>query len=323
MTELVQIPEDIREEFSVEADGKVFANSHRGIARLCGFSSNSPIRNILKNIAEQKNLSKPLQTFAGKDFRGEQKIPDVLVQAIVTHYALKGREQAISCMMAFGSIGFRTWFQQQLGWQPETKLEKPMSPAEMFARQAQINLEHEQRLNEHDVEIDKLGNLYNLVSQNINAMNQSRLQVLMSIQQSELLAQEDPSPIPLRKTIWKLVNDFAYSANCLPEEAWRLFYTELRDRYKFDAKTRQRNQGLKFALDAVEQEPGMLENLHKIVSAHVKKLKLPTPRLVDIKDNSFINIENCYPISHSEAKAGDGYDHANDQWYRPKAKQYS
>lgn len=67
-----------------------------------------------------------------------------------------------------------------------------------------------------------------------------------------------------------------------------IVYRELKDRYGFDAKARRKNQGLKFALDAVEQEPGMLENLHKVVSAEFKKLNLPRPEKVyDISNLSY------------------------------------
>lgn len=322
MIENQKLPEEFKQELFVEANGEGFM-TQSAVGRLLGIAQQN-INKLLVNIATPKNLSEPLKPFAGMDLRATPKIPDYVVGAIVIHYAMYARkktEKAKKLAVVLAGCSIRTLIQRTLGWQPETKPQKPMSSAEMFARQAQINLEHEQRLNEHDVEIDKLGNLYNLVCENINTMNQNRLQVLLSVHESKMLAIEDPSPLPLRKTIWKLVNEYSYAANCPPDEAWTLFYTELRDRYSFDAKARQKNQGLKFKLDAVEQEPEMLENLHKIVSAYVKNLNLPTPRLVYTKNMSSVSIDDCYLISHSEAKSGDAFE--NGQWYRLKSKQHS
>ena len=92
---IVSIPEEIKSEFSVTEDGKAFA-SRRATARLCGLKSNSPISSLLNNLADQKSLSDPLQPFTGQDFTSDQKLPDFLVFAIISHYALKGREQAVN-----------------------------------------------------------------------------------------------------------------------------------------------------------------------------------------------------------------------------------
>ena len=212
------------------------------------------------------------------------------------------------------------WVEDWRNGDRELKPEKPLSSAELLVKQAQALLEHEQRLDKHDEEIDYLGNLYNLVAHNINVTNQSRLDVLMQVHESDLLADEDPSPVPLRKQVWKLVNKFSLAANILPENAWNYFYKELKDRYGFDAKARRKNRGLKFALDAVEQEPRMLENLHKIVSSEFKKLDLPKPQKVeDISNLSYIGQEqDLVLISPSEAKVGDSYDGKN--FYRSPDK---
>ena len=113
---IVSIPEEIKSEFSIDEDGKAFA-SRSATARLCGLKSHESIRNLLKNIAANKSLSKPLQSFAGQDFQARQNLPDILVAAIVTHYAWKGREEAQSVALIFQAIGIRTWIQQELNWQ--------------------------------------------------------------------------------------------------------------------------------------------------------------------------------------------------------------
>jgi hypothetical protein len=290
MTTLVQIPEDFKSEFKVDLKGEITA-SIRGTARLADIDESS-IRKSFKLGAGQKpnSLAKYLIEYgfdgAYLDSWIDNGIPGIAVNSILEYYAYEcqpryRKEQAKVLCRAFRNYGYQKWFQQQLGWQPETKPERALTPAEQLVKQANLLLEHEQKLQKHDEEIDHLGNLYNLVAHNINVTNQSRLDVFIQVQESELLANEDPSPVPLRKIIWKLVNKFCLAANCLPEEAWNHFYRELKDRYGFDAKARRKNQGLKFALDAVEQEPEMLENLHKVVSAEFRRLDLPRPRIVD------------------------------------------
>ena len=130
---LVRIPEEMKSEFSVSEDGKAFA-SRRATARLCGLKSNSPISSLLSNLADQKRLSDPLESFAGQDFTADQKLPDVLVSAIVSHYALKKREQAIKTLMAFAAIGIRTWIQNELSWQApqQTAIVQDISDYEAF-----------------------------------------------------------------------------------------------------------------------------------------------------------------------------------------------
>lgn len=89
MSNLALLPEDIRSEFSIDEQGRAFA-SRRAIARLCGIDESS-IRNIFQNLNAGKAPSKTLETFAGQDFESAGKIPDILVSAIVQHYAFKGR----------------------------------------------------------------------------------------------------------------------------------------------------------------------------------------------------------------------------------------
>ena len=329
MTDLVQLPEQIRHEFKVDNKGEIIA-SVRGTARLAE-KKHTSLTTAFKSSGSQKPSSLA-QFLAEYGFNSgvqnswiENGVPGAAVNRILLYYAYECQpryrsEQAKKLCDAFQKYGFDRWFQQQLGWQPETKPEKPLSLVEMFSLQAKINEENAKKLNEHDEAIDYLGNLYNLVAHNINVTNQSRLDVLMQVHESDLLANEDPSDVPLRKQVWKLVNKFSLAANILPENAWNYFYKELKDRYGFDAKARRKNRGLKFALDAVEQEPGMLENLHKIVSSEFKKLDLPKPQKVeDISNLSYIGQEqDLVLISPSEAKVGDSYDGKN--FYRSPDK---
>ena len=140
MTNLALLPEDIRSEFSIDEQGRAFA-SRRAIARLAGISECS-IRNLVNNLGALKSPSKILEPFAGQDFEGALKLPDVLVSAIIQHYAFKGREQAQLTASAFSAIGFRSWLQSELGWQqPQHKL--PKSYAEALLEAGRLALENE------------------------------------------------------------------------------------------------------------------------------------------------------------------------------------
>lgn len=271
------LPEDIREEFSVEPDGKIYA-SRRAVARLSGLNTDSAIKNILNNILHQKNLSKPLQTFAGQSFNAAPKLPDVLVGAIIVHYALKGREQAINCMMAFNNIGIRTWFQQQLGWQPEAKPHKPMSPLEMLELQVEIAKDHEKRICTQEQGQRKLFQIAEQLQEQCEFLDElntqlmrNRIDVIVDSCENFLLSDEEPAEIPERKKIWKIVNSICWEANCLHDVAWRIFYKQLKDRYGFDAIARSKNQNIS-PMDAVEQG-GKLKELHMIVSSAWRKIK--------------------------------------------------
>lgn len=107
---------DIFQEIEVDADGKGWA-SRRGAARLVG-KSEGAIRKLLISLRTSAP-SKCLVAFAGQDFEGAEKLPDILVAAIVQHYALKGSSQAIATLSAFAAIGIRTWMQKGAHWEAD------------------------------------------------------------------------------------------------------------------------------------------------------------------------------------------------------------
>lgn len=136
MSELT-IPQEYLSEFKVDDEGKVFA-SRSATARLCGLKSHASITTLLKNLAVKKSPSRPLQTFTGQDFRGCEKLPDVLVSAIVLHYAFKGRDEAMKWASAFNSVGLRTVMQYQLGWQPPQQVIESERTKELKAENKQL-----------------------------------------------------------------------------------------------------------------------------------------------------------------------------------------
>lgn len=114
--------EDIRSEFQIDKDGKAFA-SRKAIARLTGVQTSSIVR-LLTRVAQGVALedSKTLEPIAGQDFQGVALIPDTAAACIIAYYAMDaGRyctAQAKQAFLAFSAIGFRTWVQHELGWQP-------------------------------------------------------------------------------------------------------------------------------------------------------------------------------------------------------------
>lgn len=124
------LAEDIKSEFEVDEQGRVFAKSVRAIARLAHTTPSNLLHDrdretgLFAKLLMGKGLSKPLEPFAGFDYRVVGKVPDLLVAAIIKHYAYYAKntnEVAKDNDMAMSAIGVRTWFQQQLGWKPPVK----------------------------------------------------------------------------------------------------------------------------------------------------------------------------------------------------------
>lgn len=124
MSELYQLPADIRNEFTVDADGKIWASA-RATARLAGIDHTSLIKKpggLLTRLLVGKTLPECLKPFLGFDYWAVGKIPDILVSAIVTYYAYEANvtnNQAKKVASAMQAVGFRVFFQTGLG------LEKP------------------------------------------------------------------------------------------------------------------------------------------------------------------------------------------------------
>ena len=124
MSTIFHLPPDILEEFSLDEFGKAYA-TQSGVARLCGVTQQAIYKLLTQIASTTKPVSEPLEPFAGIDYRGTTKnIPDLLVAAIVNHYAMYARkttEQAKTVLLCFNAVGFRVWAQKQLGWKKEQK----------------------------------------------------------------------------------------------------------------------------------------------------------------------------------------------------------
>lgn len=132
---------------------------------------------------------------------------------------------------------------------------KPMTAAQMFAMQAQINLEYENRLNAIESKIEK--------------MEQEREE-----NGKQLLAiPVSASPVPemtVRKNIIALVNSYCSSTNTAQQDVWHRIYQDLYYRYGKSINNYKRLQGDKSKLDIAERN-GLLPYIMDIVSEMVSK----------------------------------------------------
>lgn len=120
MNSLQHLPEDVRSEFSIDANGQAFA-TRRAIARLAGVDEKS-IRNLLQNLGAEQAPHEIFESFTGRKFEGEELIPDTLASLIFEYYGYECQpryrsEQAKQVCRAFRAIGFRMWVQHELNWQ--------------------------------------------------------------------------------------------------------------------------------------------------------------------------------------------------------------
>ena len=141
MTKIFHLPDDIRQEFSIDENGQAYA-SQSAIARLCGVTQQA-INQVLEKLATSKAPSESLQSFNGNDYMGTSKIPDIVVAAIINHYAMYARkttQEAKKVSLCFQAIGIRAWIQTELGWQqpnPPTELSQDLMLADYAAQSLQ------------------------------------------------------------------------------------------------------------------------------------------------------------------------------------------
>ena len=122
---IVSIPDEIRNEFRIDPDGKAFV-SIRGAARIADITHQS----LLKAFeGGNKNPSKLAQSLTGAGFEpgnfSETGIPDIALALVLKYYAYKANrttEQAERFYDAMCAVGIRTWIQQQLDWNPVLSL---------------------------------------------------------------------------------------------------------------------------------------------------------------------------------------------------------
>lgn len=119
---IYHLPEDIRNEFYVKADGTVCAKSWAAVARLAGVRYNSILDKLLPRIfrSTPEMLPATLKPLAGMDLRHVTEIDEKIISCIVNYYAWESRQAtndtAKQVALVFNSIGVRAFFQTELGW---------------------------------------------------------------------------------------------------------------------------------------------------------------------------------------------------------------
>lgn len=133
--------------------------------------------------------------------------------------------------------------------------QKPMTAVQMFALQAKINLENENRLA--------------AIEKKLEDLEQEREE-----NKRQLLALPvSASPVPemtVRKNIIALVNSYCSSTNTAQQDAWHRIYQDLYYRYGKSINNYKRLQGDKSKLDIAERN-GLLPYIMDIVSEMVSK----------------------------------------------------
>jgi P63C domain len=103
-----------RKEARIETDGAT-RFSLRGVARLVG-KDKTTIANLLNNMRGGTRLSKPLQKFAGYEFKAGEGISDLIVSAIVRHYEKKGSDRCSDLLDLFDGTGLRALVHTSQSW---------------------------------------------------------------------------------------------------------------------------------------------------------------------------------------------------------------
>ncbi len=123
---IVSIPDEIRNEFRIDAEGKAFV-SIRGAARIADIDHKALIKAFKKT--GDFYTSKLAQMLTASEFEpgdfSETGIPDIALSVVLKYYAYKANhttEQAERFYDAMSAIGIRTWIQQQLNWNPVRSL---------------------------------------------------------------------------------------------------------------------------------------------------------------------------------------------------------
>ena len=135
--------------------------------------------------------------------------------------------------------------------------QKPLTSAQMFAMQANINLEHEQRLEN--------------VEKRIHAMEQEHeenAKALLSVSVSSEMIPE----ISLRDKIRQLVNRYSSATNIRQQDVWRKVYDQLYYLYHISIRNYKKTRRDESKLDIAERNH-FLDKIYNIISNMVRETK--------------------------------------------------
>ena len=140
----------------------------------------------------------------------------------------------------------------------ETKLkeqQKPLSAVQMFALQANINLEHEQRLSD--------------VEQKLEALSKEREENARQLFSMSVSVENVPE-ISLRDKIRQLVNKYSSAMNISQRDVWHKVYEQLYYRYHISINSYDKKDKRETNLDVAERK-GLLDKIYTIVSSMVRE----------------------------------------------------
>ncbi|WP_013320665.1 hypothetical protein [Gloeothece verrucosa] len=270
---IYHLSEDIRSEFTIDEQGRAFA-SRRAVARLAGVDVSSVVR-LVQKISDGQNVSEIFESFTGQVFEGDA-LSDILVALILEYYAYEAKEryrtqQAKQVCRAFRAIGFRTWVQQELGWQ------KSMSQAEYLLSVAQQFVEQERQLKLVQSQVNTVESQVEVLTEQtsqIKKAQESQDEVLLSLVAIQKQAESDLEIIPfsaeqaqqmsVRDKVVLLVRTYCYSSGVAYKDFFSHLYCQFKYRYHYDVKARSRNKRTSL-IDQVEKD-GMIDALYAVAS---------------------------------------------------------
>lgn len=134
-------------------------------------------------------------------------------------------------------------------------LSKPMTPAQMFALQAQINLDNENRLN--------------AIEQRLNKIDEERKENGRLLLETKVSNNAVPA-MTLRKSIIALVNEYSAATNTQRQDVWHAIYKDLYYKYNKSINSYKKLFSSESKLDIAERE-GLLQPIFDIISDMIVK----------------------------------------------------
>ena len=132
---------------------------------------------------------------------------------------------------------------------------KPKSSAEMFALQAQVNLEQEQRINAIEKRLDKMEE---------ERKENGRLLLETKVSENTVPA------MTLRKSIIALVNEYSAATNISQQDVWHAVYKDLYYKYNKSINNYTKLFSRESKLDVAERK-GLLQPIFDIISDMIVK----------------------------------------------------
>lgn len=132
---------------------------------------------------------------------------------------------------------------------------KPKSTAEMFALQAQVNLEQEQRINAIEQRLDKIDE---------ERKENGRLLLETKVSENSVPA------MSMRKSIIALVNEYSAATNTPQQDVWHAVYKDLYYKYNKSINNYTKLFTRETKLDIAERK-GLLQPIFDIISDMIVK----------------------------------------------------